>query len=282
MELWFTEKQTPTMTLGLKVRRTVHEERTAYQHLAIVDTEGFGRVLVLDGAIQLTERHEFSYHEMIAHVPLCAHPEPRCVAVIGGGDGGAVREILKHPSVERVVHVEIDPAVVDAARRFLPEVSAALADPRVEFRFEDGLKHIAACRESYDVIVIDSTDPVGPAAGLFREEFYMDVAKALRPGGLAVAQTESPYVNADLIRAVWKRMRPHFSSTRLYLAAVPMYPTGLWSFTVGSLGPDPAIPHHAPQGPVRYYTPEVHRAAFVLPPFVAELLAPAPTGDGSA
>lgn len=289
MELWFTEEQTSAVSLGLRVRRTLHEETTPFQHLAVLETEGCGRALVLDGAIQLTESDEFVYHEMIVHVPLGAHPAPRRVAVIGGGDGGAVREVLKHPTIERVVLVEIDGSVVQAARRFLPAVSAALDDPRVEVRIEDGVQHVAERASEYDVIVVDSTDPVGPATGLFGERFYQHVARALRPGGLAVAQTESPFLNADLIRNARERFLACFPVVRLYLAAVPTYPSGLWSFTVGSLGPDPASPAPGrtsgagPIAPLRYYTPAVHRAAFALPGFVeAEVLSAASTSGGGA
>ena len=161
--------------------------------------------------------------------------------VIGGGDGGTIREVLKHPSVEEAVLAEIDGRVVEACRQFLPSISGALSDPRVTVKIGDGVQHIREAREEYDVVLIDSTEPVGAAVGLFSPEFYADVRKALRPGGIMVAQTESPFFNQDLIRRTQAGIRASFPVTRLYLASVPTYPSGLWSFTLGSLTHDPQV-----------------------------------------
>ncbi|MGQ9778653.1 MAG: polyamine aminopropyltransferase [Bacillota bacterium] len=273
MELWFTEKQTEALALSLLVTRTLHRERTPFQDLAVLETVQYGRMLVLDGVVMLTEADEFVYHEMIAHVPLLVHPDPRIVLVIGGGDGGTVREVLKHPSVERVVLAEIDERVIEASRRFFPALSVGFTDPRLQFAIGDGIEHVRNHPGTYDVILVDSTDPIGPGVGLFEADFYRMAAAALRPGGVLVAQTESPFVNRDLIRRIHKNMKEAFPFRRLYLAAIPTYPSGLWSFTLAAKTEVAHLePRVLPGLATKYYTPEVHRAVFALPPFVAELV----------
>lgn len=281
MELWFTEMQTPAVGITCKTSRTLIEEHTGYQHLAIIETEQFGRMLVLDGMVQTTERDEFVYHEMLAHVALNTHPNPRRVAVVGGGDGGTIREVLKHPSVEEAVLVEIDGRVVDACREFLPGISGALSDPRVTVKIADGVQHIRDVRGEYDVVLIDSTEPVGSAIGLFSPSFYADVRKALRDDGIMVAQTESPFFNQDLIRRTQAGIQASFPVTRLYLASVPTYPSGLWSFTLGSLRHDPLQVDAATIKaiPTKYYNRDVHYGAFQLPTFVRELVESAAAGE---
>ncbi|NPV54433.1 MAG: polyamine aminopropyltransferase [Firmicutes bacterium] len=277
MELWFTENQTKDLRLSCRITRTLHREKTEFQDLAVVDTVEYGRMLVLDGAVQTTVRDEFVYHEMIAHVPMLAHPAPEKVLVIGGGDGGTVREVLKHPGVREVTLVEIDRRVMEVSRDLLPETSSGLGDPRVNIRIEDGIKYVKEARRAYDVIIVDSSDPVGPAVGLFSYDFYSAVADALEEDGIFVAQTESPFLNQSLIRQVYADISRAFPIAKLYLAPVPTYPSGLWSFTAGSRVYDPAEPRDPGGGrsarlETRYYTPDVHRAAFMLPAFVGELL----------
>ncbi|NLG84098.1 MAG: polyamine aminopropyltransferase [Firmicutes bacterium] len=273
MELWFTEKQTEGLALSLLVTRTLHRERTPFQDLAVLETVQYGRLLVLDGVVMLTEADEFIYHETIAHVPLLLHPEPRIVLVIGGGDGGTVREVLKHPSVEKVVLAEIDERVIEASRRFFPTLSTGFTDPRLQLAVGDGIEHVRNHPGTYDVILVDSTDPVGPGVGLFEADFYRMAAAALRPGGLLAAQTESPFVNRELIRHIHKNMKEAFPFRRLYLAPIPTYPAGWWSFTLAAEAEvNPLEPRILPGLATKYYTPEVHRAAFALPPFVAELV----------
>jgi len=271
---WFSELQIPSMALSLRLKQTLHYEKTPYQELAVVDTEAYGRTLLLDNIIMTTVGDEFFYHEMITHVPLNTHPDPRTVLVIGGGDGGAIREIVKHSSVEKAVLVEIDARVVANAREYLPEISCSLDDARVEIRFEDGLEHVRRKENIYDVIIVDSTDPIGPAVGLFSAEFYRNIYQALKPDGLFVAQTESPLFNAKLIRRLQRDIGSIFPITRLYLATVPTYPGGIWSFSMGSKEYDPLEVdwRRAPQLKTRFYTPAVHQGAFALPPFVQEVL----------
>lgn len=273
MELWYTEKQTPNMGFSCKIKETLYRARTEYQEIAILDTFQFGRMLVLDGMVQTTVADEFVYHEMIVHIPLRTHPHPRAVLVIGGGDGGAVREISKYPQVEKITLAEIDLQVVEASKRFLPEVSSALEDFRLEIKIADGIEYIRSLQEAYDVIVVDSTEPVGPAVGLFASSFYESVFRALKPEGILVAQTESPFLNAELIRTVFRRIKAVFPHTYLYLAPVPTYPGGLWSFTLGSKYYHPLKPEGKllPRD-TKYYTPQIHGSSFSLPRFVQELL----------
>ncbi|MCL6450472.1 MAG: polyamine aminopropyltransferase [Acetobacteraceae bacterium] len=282
MELWFKEEQTPHLGIVLRVKETLLRKRSGFQDIAVLDTLQYGRALVLDGIIQTTEGDEFAYHEMLVHVPLLTHPEPRRVLIVGGGDGGAVREVLRHPQVESVFLVEIDREVVEASRRFLPGLSCALDDPRVTVVYQDGAEFVAGAQGEFDVILVDSTDPVGPAVPLFRGPFYSAVARALRPDGLVVAQTESPFVNGPVISQVFGEVRQRFPVARVYLACVPTYPGGMWTFTLGSLRYDPLGPdtglgrgRPVPSG-LRYYSAQIHAAAFALPPFVAPLLGPGP------
>ncbi len=267
MAFWFTEKQTENLELNLRVRESLLVERTPFQQLAVLDTYLYGRMLVLDGAVQTTEEDEFVYHEMITHVPLITHPQPQEALVIGGGDGGTVREIVKHPEVKRVRLVEIDERVVAAARQFLPGLSQGLDDPRAEVIITDGAEYVRAMRGACDVIIVDSTDPVGPAVKLFEADFYRAVYDALTPEGLFVAQSKSPYLDRALIRNLLDIIRSLFPVTLLYTAAIPTYPSGFWSFVLGSKMHHPLTFHErrAEKLDTRYYSPEIHRAAFILP-----------------
>lgn len=274
MELWYTEKQTENVGITCKTLQTLHREKTEFQDLAIIDTLQFGRMLVLDGMVQTTVKDEFVYHEMISHVPLMTHPAPKKVLVVGGGDGGTIREIIKHPSVEEAVLCEIDRRVVELSQEYLPEISCGLKDKKVTVLYADGIKHVQDNPNTYDVILVDSTEPVGPAVGLFAKEFYQAIFKALKEDGLFVAQTESPFFNNDLISRVFKDIADVFPIARLYLASVPTYPSGLWSFTLGSKKYDPLNPAVDKElsFETRYYTKGLHRAAFELPRFVSDLL----------
>src|SRR5690554_2104290 len=274
LHLWFTEEQTPRLSISCLVKETVYREKTKYQDLAVLDTYEYGRMLILDGVIMTTEADEFFYHEMLIHVALNTHPQPEQVLVIGGGDGGSVREVLKHPQIKRVVLAEIDEGVVQAAKKYLPSISRGLLDPRVMVEITDGLVYVKKHPAEFDIIIVDSTDPVGPAVGLFAREFYQDVSQALREEGIMVAQTESPVVNREMIRKIWANLKGIFPITRMYLGVVPTYPTGLWSYTLSSKGPNPlTVPvEELCSRETKYYTPQQHRAAFILPPFVQELL----------
>lgn len=274
MELWYTELQTPNVGFTCKTNKTLHTEKTEYQEIALIETEEFGRMLVLDGTVQTTVKDEFVYHEMITHIPLFTHKNPKKVLVVGGGDGGAMREIIKHPSVEKAVLVEIDEAVVNVSRKYLPEISCALDDNRVEVNICDGIKYVNDHKNEFDVILVDSTDPVGPAVGLFSVAFYKSVYEALREDGIFVAQTESPYYQKDLIKKVFKDINSIFPITKLYTCAIPTYPSGYWSFTMGSKKYDPldTTVENISSIETKYYCPEIHKTVFALPKFVGDLL----------
>lgn len=274
MKQWISEVQSENLELRFYVDNIVHAENSEFQNILIADTVEYGRMLLLDGAVMTTLKDEFVYHEMIAHVPLFAHAMPRKVAVIGGGDGGVIREILKHDSVREAVLIEIDEGVVRASQKYLPEISCALTDKRVTILFEDGIEYLKHKENEFDVIIIDSTDPVGPAEGLFSREFYESVFKALTADGIFAAQTESPFLNKEFIKTVYACVSSIFPIAGLYLASIPTYPSGLWSFTVGSKTYDVTRPHHGQTGDeiiTKYYTPALHEASFVLPRFVEEL-----------
>ncbi|WP_347488626.1 polyamine aminopropyltransferase [Desulfoscipio sp. XC116] len=276
MEVWFTEDQTKHLRIGCRVREVLFSGQSPFQKVAVLDTVEFGRMLTLDNVIQTNIKDEFVYHEMITHVGLNTHPNPKKVLVIGGGDGGAVREIVKHKDIEKVVHVEIDQMVIDVAKKFFPELSSGFNDPRVEILVADGIKHVKENKGVYDMIIVDSTDPVGPAVGLFSEDFYRSVFEALTDDGLFVAQTESPFFNGGLITQVTATISGIFPVTRLFWAVVPTYPGGYWTFTMGSKKHDPLVAdvdkERIAAFKTKWYSPEVHRAAFVLQPFVKELL----------
>lgn len=274
MELWFTEQETDNLRVQNRVTRTLYTGRSEFQEIAIVESAEFGRMLVLDGIIQTSLKDEFIYHEMLAHVPLFIHPRPERVLVIGGGDGGTVREVLKHPEVRRVHLVEIDGEVIEACRRHLPELSGKLDDPRVHIHVEDGIEYVRERQQAFDVILVDSSDPLGPAVGLFTEEFYRNASKALRKDGVMAVQSESPFYTPELVNAIYHSIAASFPSVHLYLANVPTYSTGPWSFTLAMKRQAEPLPSRRPRSPIatRYYTSEVHKAAFALPRYIRELL----------
>lgn len=274
MELWFTEKQTPVFGITAKIRETLVTEKTEYQDLAMLDTEEFGRMLVLDGMVMTTIKDEFVYHEMVAHPALFTHPNPKRVLVVGGGDGGVIREVIKHPEVEQAVLVEIDGKVIEYSKKYLPEIAGGLDNPRVDVQVADGYMHIIESKNQYDVIMVDSTEPVGPAAPLFERGFYQGIYEALKDDGIFVAQTDNPWFKADLIQKVNKDVKEIFPIVRVYGANIPTYPSGLWTFTMGSKVYDPLQVDETkiPELDTKYYTPRLHKAAFVLPKFVEDLV----------
>ncbi len=274
MELWFTEKQTENFGITAKIKRTLHTEQTEFQKLDMVETEEFGNMLILDGMVMTTQKDEFVYHEMVAHVPLFTHPNPENVLVVGGGDGGVIREVLKHPSVKKATLVEIDGKVIEYSKKYLPEIAGELDNPRVEVKVDDGFLHIAQSENEYDVIMVDSTEPVGPAVNLFTKGFYAGISKALKEDGIFVAQTDNPWFTPELITNVFKDVSEIFPITRLYAANIPTYPSGLWTFTIGSKQHDPLEVSEARFHDIetKYYTKELHKAAFALPKFVGDLI----------
>ncbi len=274
-ELWYTEPFDEGWRVAFRVRQTLFSGSSRYQQIDLFESESFGKVLVLDGMTMLTERDECGYHEMLVHLPMFTHPRPRRVLIIGGGDGGTLREVLRHPTVEEAVQVEIDREVIEVSKRFLPGLASAYEDPRATVVVGDGIAYVGECHEgSFDVVLVDSTDPVGPAEGLFEKGFYGECKRILRDGGIVTVQSGSPLFQPGVLRQVAGLFRDLFPLWCTYLSSVPAY-GGPWSFTLGSLGPDPA------EGParevngvgnLRYYTPELHLGALALPRYVREIV----------
>jgi spermidine synthase len=272
LELWFSEYQTKNVKLSFRVKNVLYTKQSKFQNISVIETEDFGRVLTLDDTVMLTTKDEFVYHEMISHVPLLTHGNASKVLVIGGGDGGTIREILKHP-VKEAHLVEIDQEVIETSKEYFPSVSCGFSDPRVKIFCEDGIEFVKKNKD-YDIIIIDSTDPIGPAVGLFSREFYKNVFGALNDNGIMVAQTETPILFGDLIKRIYKDMSSVFPYTNLYSAVIPTYPGAFWTFTMGSKSIDP-ISQEIGVTPVlktKYYTKELHRSYFILPPFVKDLI----------
>jgi len=272
LHLWFIEEQAPGLALALKATGTIHREMTEYQDLTVIETVDAGRALVLDGCIMTSDMDEFIYHEMIAHVPLCTHPSPEKVLVVGGGDGGSIREILKHDSVKQAVLAEIDERVIEAAKKYLPNTSCRLDDPRCQVMIGDGFQHVKTHPGEYDVILCDSTDPVGPGIVLFSEEFYRGVHSSLRDDGIFVAQTESPFYYEDLLSRVSKTLKRIFPIVKTYVTVMPTYPGALWTFTLASKKYDPVECVRRLDLETKFYTPELHKASFVLPQMVKDIV----------
>lgn len=279
MELWFTEQHTKNVRFSMKVDRQLYSAQSEFQRIDIFDSLEFGRVLTLDGYVMLTEKDEFIYHEMIVHVPMCAHPDARKILVIGGGDGGTVRELVRYAAVERIDLVEIDEQVVTACKEYLPQTAGKLNDPRVHAFYEDGLKFIRHQENEYDLILVDSTDPFGPGEGLFTREFYGNCFRALKADGIMVNQHESPFYKEDAyaMQRAHKRIVESFPLARVYQAHIPTYPSGHWLFGFASKQYHPV--HNVDFSRweklglrTRYYNTKLHAAAFALPTYVEEML----------
>jgi len=274
MDLWVREAQIENAAMTYKVKETLHTEKTKYQELAILDTYEFGRMLLLDGIVQTTIRDEYVYHEMITHIPLFTHKNPERVLVVGGGDGGVIREILKHKSVEKAVLCEIDERVVELSKKYLPEISCGLSDPRTEVFIGDGIKYVLEHKNEFDVIIVDSTDPIGAAEGLFNVNFYSSLYDCLTTDGIFVAQTETPFYLPQVVKKVFGDVSNVFPITKLYMAAIPTYPGVYWSFTMGSKKYDPEKVNiqNIPDFDTKYYHKDIHNACFALPKYVKNLI----------
>ena len=281
--IWFTERDNH---VALSLRHSgdmLYQKQSAYQKVEIIDTFAYGKALILDGMVMTTERDEFVYHEMIAHIPLLVHPRAENILIIGGGDGGAAREMLKHASVKHIDLVEIDACVIEASKQFLPNISQSFSHPKVQVIVDDGIEFIKNCKdESYDLIIVDSTDPVGPAEGLFTKDFYQGVYRCLTPNGIMVTQSESPTFNTHVFKEIQQCYKAIFGTNNVhpYLAYIPTYPSGMWSFSfcsknslhpITDLNLQKATAFTEKQD-LQYYTTDIHQAAFVLPKFVQNLL----------
>jgi spermidine synthase len=263
------------------VREILFESRTEHQHLVIFESDSFGRVMALDGVIQTTSRDEFIYHEMLAHVPLFAHPAPRDVLIIGGGDGGLLREVLKHPGVERVVQVEIDRAVIDLCVQYFPDHSqGAFGDARAEIVIGDGIDYVCNTERRFDVVLSDCTDPIGPGEVLFSSRFYEGVARCLKAGGIFAAQNGSAFLQPEEVTTTYQRLSPYFKDRSFFTASVPTYVGGAMALawasqdaTLRATGMDTLRERFAKSGiGTRYYNPAMHSASFALPQYLVDAL----------
>jgi len=276
-DIWIQERHQEILSTGFRVEKVLYSEKSEFQKVDVVETTGYGRMLLNDGLVMVTERDECVYHEMIAHVPLFTHPNPKKVLIIGGGDGGTLRETLKHESVEKAYLVEIDPKVIEAAQKFLPTMSCAMNDPRAEVIVADGVDFVKNTAEKFDVVMIDSTDPFGPATPLFGEEFYQSVKKCLNTNGIVVSQGESPFYNADTQKKLKTTLNKVFPMVTIYNFNNLTYPGSMWSFFFSSLGANP-IKDLRKQDVVQskidfnYYNAEIHTACFSLPTFLKKQL----------
>ena len=278
MSLRFTENYPEVATgLSIEIKRTLYSGKSPFQKIEVFETEKFGRMLVIDGCIMLTEGDEFIYHEMITHVPLYVHPKPESLLVIGGGDGGTVREILKHPEVIAVDLVDIDRRVSEVCLEFFPEISRGLLSERVNCHFEDGVEFVKRQKKHYDLIIIDSTDPINVGEGLFTSDFYQNCNSILKEGGILVNQAESPMYSNRWVRSISEKLKKSFPIVQFYSANIPTYPSGFWMFGFASKKYDPNNLFHEQKFVkdnlnLKYYNAGVHQACFTLSNYVKDLI----------
>ncbi len=280
--IWFTERN-ENIALSLKHSERLYNYTSEFQKIEIYQTEAFGKILVLDGNIVCAEEDEYVYHEMIAHVPVFAHQDAKKILVIGGGDGGTVRELIRHKNIEQIDLVEIDKYVIKAAREYLPGLASSLDHRLVNIKVEDGISFVKHCNpETYDVVIVDSDDPVGPGKGLFSEDFYRGIYRILNAGGIMVTQSESPRFNQQIFKDVFQCYNKIFNKGNVfcYLMYLPSYPSGMWSFSFsskGSINPFENLQYDKIRdfcalNDLKYYSFDVHKSAFVLPKFVQDIL----------
>ena len=279
MELWFSDYHTEKVKVSVKVQKQLFGLQTEFQRIDVFDSDEFGRFLSSDGSIVFSEKDEFVYDEMIVHVPMAVHPHVKKVLVIGGGDGGCVRELCRYQHIEHIDLVEIDERVVAVCKEYLPGVACSLDDPRVHILYQDGLKYIRRIEDEYDLIIIDSTDPFGPGEGLFTMEFYGNCYKALKEHGVLVNQHESPFYKGDALacQRAHRNIVHSFELSRLFQAHIPTYPSGHWLFGFSSRGVHPVRDLNPDWWnslglETRYYNTNLHKGAFYLPNYVQKLL----------
>lgn len=272
-DLWVEEKFSDFLGLKFKVENVLYSGKSEFQTVDVVETKGHGKMLLNDGLIMVTERDEFAYHDMISHVPLFVHPEPKNVLVIGGGDGGTAREVLRHASVEKCTMVEIDAMVVEACRAHIPQTAKDLDHPKMNLIIGDGVEFVKNTLEKFDVIIVDSTDPIGPAQPLFGKEFYQDVYNCLADDGIVVSQGESSWYALDIQQSLLGVLNQVFTHSYLYSFSNLTYPGGLWSFTFATKKYHPTKDFNQQRVldsglEFDYYNHQLHSAAFALPSFV--------------
>ena len=277
MDTWYDEVFDGNTRLGLRVVKTLCSRQSPYQKVEVIETCSFGRVLVIDGVFMTSEYDEFLYHEMLVHPTMTTAPRIARVLVIGGGDGGTVREVLRHTEVEACVMIEIDPLVVEVAKAYFANIGTAWDDPRLDLRFLDGIEYVQTSEEpKYDVILIDGTDPVGPGTALFDPSFYQGCKRMLEPGGVMALQSASPLLMMDVFVETQRKLRATFAQVHPYFGPVPLYGTGTWSWTWCSDSGAPSDARAARQNAIvkgsKAYNAQIHQAAFALPNYVRRAL----------
>ncbi|SCY99102.1 polyamine aminopropyltransferase [Alkaliphilus peptidifermentans] len=279
MELWYSEEQTENVRLSLKVKEQLFTGQSDFQKVDVFDTYEYGRLMTLDGLVMVTEKDEFIYHDMIVHIAMAVNPEIKKVLIIGGGDGGTARELMRYQGIEHVDMVEIDKMVCDVAKDFFPTISSELDNPRLSLYYEDGVAYMKGKKNQYDLIIIDSTDPVGPGEGLFTTDFYTDCFNALTDSGILVNQNESPVYEQfarEAIRAN-EKLKKIFPIVEVYQAQIPTYPSGYWLFGFASKKLHPLRDIQAEAWnqlniKTKYYNTDLHLGAFALPTYVKEYI----------
>lgn len=279
MQEQFYKEITPAgFGIAIKIKEVLFSEQSPFQKVEILDSDSaLGKILTLDDLMMTTEGDEHFYHEMISHIPMMNHKAPKSVLVIGGGDGGTVREVLKHDTVEKVVLCEIDGMVIDVCKKHLPTIAGELDNPKVEVLVEDAIEYIKNKENEFDIVLIDSTDPMGPGEGLFTEEFYTNVKKSLKKGGIVAAQSESPVVNKEEIKKMYTLLKKVFPITSTFTSPIPTYPGGYWAWAFCSEEVEPLSYIDEKRceeitKTCKIYNKEYHLARFALPNFLKNLL----------
>lgn len=257
--------------LYFKAKRILYSEKSTYQKIDVIENEFFGKVLFLDDLLQTTEKDEFFYHEMLTHPALVTHPCPEDILIIGGGDGGALKEVLRYP-VKKVILVEIDEKVIEASKKFFPEMSNSFEDKRVEIVISNGADYVINTQEKFDIIIIDSSDPVGPSKSLFKKDFFLSLKKRIKDEGIIIAQAGSAFYHLEKIKELNNFLKEIFSVVNFYISPVPTYPAGLWSFVFLSEKINPFNIKRNPPKFLKYFNLDVHRASFSLPNFLKNIL----------
>ncbi len=258
-----------------ETKRTLFKKKSPFQEIEVIENPYFGRMLLLDGLVQTTEKDEFFYHEMLIHPAMVTHHEPRQILIIGGGDGGALKQVLRHP-IEEVRMVEIDPDVIAVAKKYFPWLLPSLEDDRANILIADGKEFLEKSRDKYDVVLVDSSEPVGPSVSLHKRNFYELIKDRLAPGGIACAQMGAPFYQGEALKRAKNDMKDVFGIARFYLSPVPTYPGGNWCYVYLSDQVDPFDIKREPPPDLQYYNLEIHKAAFALPNYLQKILANPP------
>ena len=276
MEAWWTEKDYRNVSLSFRVKGILFDAQSRFQKIEIIDTEEYGKLLALDGCVMVTDEDEFVYHEMISHPALSLHHNPRRVLIIGGGDGGTAREVVRHSCVESVTVCEIDELVIDVSRRYFPNISSGFLSPKVDVQIRDGIQFVKdSSDDSFDVVIVDSTDPIGPGEGLFTPEFYQQVRRIVGEKGVVVCQSETPWFPQEDLTRINQNLSTNFEYVAPYIGSIPTYPRGMWSWTIASDRLINAAQFRADaiksfEGDLRYLNQDLLDVILVVPSFVRE------------